>query len=50
MKQNMIVFGLIASAGFTFCRAPKATAFKLQLKSYTGNGEDGDEEEVDTGK
>ncbi len=66
MKQNIIVLGLIASAGLTFCQIPKASAWNLgpsnetsieesqilsnknKLKPYTGNGEDGDEETVDT--
>ena len=61
MKQNIIVLGLIASAGLTFFQAPKATAGNLgpsvgtsieenQILAYTGTDEDGNEEEVKTGK
>lgn len=60
MKQNMIVLGLIASAGLTFFQAPKANAWNLgvsvgtsikesQTISYTGTNEDCDREDVDTG-
>ncbi|MGB3511290.1 MAG: hypothetical protein WBA93_19045 [Microcoleaceae cyanobacterium] len=61
MKQNIIALGLIASAGLTFFPAPKATAWnsgpsvgtsieESQTVSYTGNNEDGQEEEIETGK
>ncbi len=61
MKQNIIVLGLIASAGLTFCHAPKANAWSFGLSnettieesqtiSYTGKDEDGEDEQVETSK
>lgn len=61
MKQNIIIFGLIASAGLTFCQVPKATAFNLRpsngtgieesrIISYEGTDEDGEREEVEKKK
>ncbi|MDJ0519141.1 MAG: hypothetical protein QNJ74_23750 [Trichodesmium sp. MO_231.B1] len=61
MKQNIIALGLIASAGLTFSQIPKANAWNLvlsnettieesQVISYTANDDDGEREEVDTGK
>lgn len=59
MKQNIIIFGLIASAGLTFCQVPKATAWGLRssneasievsmIASYEGRDEDGNEENINT--
>ncbi|GGA25563.1 hypothetical protein [Okeania sp. KiyG1] len=59
MKQNIIIFGLIASAGLTFFQVPKATALGLrssnetsikesQIVSYEGRDEDGNEENINT--
>ncbi len=61
MKQNIIALGLIASAGLTFCHAPKANAWNFRpsnetsieesqilAKDYTGNDEDGNTEEIET--
>ncbi|NEQ75751.1 MAG: hypothetical protein F6K23_23520 [Okeania sp. SIO2C9] len=61
MKQNIIIFGLIASAGLTFCQLPKAIAGNLrpsnessieksQIISYEGSDEDGNKEDIDTQK
>ncbi|NES76738.1 MULTISPECIES: hypothetical protein [Okeania] len=61
MKQNIIIFGLMASAGLTFCQLPKATAYNLrpstestieksQIISYEGTDEDGETEEVENKK
>ncbi|NET43648.1 hypothetical protein [Okeania sp. SIO2B3] len=60
MKQNIIIFGLIASAGLTFCQVPKAIAGNLrpsnetrieesQIISYEATDEDGDRVEEKTG-
>jgi len=43
MKNSILVLGLIASAGFGFLDAGSASA-------YTGTNEDGEQEEVKTGK
>lgn len=59
MKQNIIIFGLIASAGLTFCQVPKAIAWNLrpsndssieesQIVSYEGSNEDGEKEDINT--
>ncbi|MDJ0555134.1 MAG: hypothetical protein QNJ68_11965 [Microcoleaceae cyanobacterium MO_207.B10] len=61
MKQNIIVLGLIASAGLTFFQVPKANAWnsgpsvrtsieESQTVGYTAKDEDGDDEKVETGK
>ena len=54
MKQNIIAVGLKASAGLTFCQAPKAHALRVVIcghtyfDDYTGRNEDNEKEEVDT--
>ncbi|MDE5070037.1 MAG: hypothetical protein O4861_15405 [Trichodesmium sp. St16_bin4-tuft] len=64
MKQNIIAFGLIASAGLTFGQMPKATTWNLGLSygttieesqilisdkpPYEGNDEDGNAEVIET--
>lgn len=59
MKQNIFIFGLIASAGLTFCQVPKAIAWNLgpsnenrieesQIVSYEGRDEDGNKEDINT--
>ncbi len=66
MKNSILILGVIASAGLGFCHAgsARATAIAPQLSStssltawesrpdfnYTGTNEDGEQEEVKTGK
>jgi hypothetical protein len=61
MKQNILVFGLIASAGLTFVQIPKANArifgpsFGTSISeegqkiAYSGTSEDCEKEDVKTG-
>jgi hypothetical protein len=66
MKYSILVLGVIASAGISFCHqsSANATAIAPQQKvtsslttsesspdfNYTGTNEDGEQEEVKTGK
>ncbi|MEG4518390.1 MULTISPECIES: hypothetical protein [unclassified Microcoleus] len=65
MKNSILVLGVIASAGFGFFQAGSASALAIAPHSsassltawesrpdfnYTGTNEDGEQEEVKTGK
>lgn len=66
MKNSILVLGLIASAGFGFLDAGSGSASAIALQptsassftaresrpdfNYTGTNEDGEQEEVKTGK
>ena len=66
MKNSILVLGVIASAGFGFLDAGSASASAIALQptsassftaresrpdfNYTGTNEDGEQEEVKTGK